>query len=463
MVSDYTGYPIDLPPTPSSDSDSHQNTPGTRPAEMHGSWTGYGMGTPYRTPMSLHSPLHPAAYASSPHPGSWPVPPMGTPYEPPTRGIPMLYSLPSGRPLPPAQSGGAFDMSAMGEALDGSDGSGRAAEPEIDLISRWAAGDHYGPVLEPFSIHVLNIKVLINPLLSPPTPDSDLPFLKWAMTSNPGLCTHSDRTHGYFAYSFKGQDEPATFPRVTRLTLVPSVSTASLQNTDAAHSNRPASGQTPLPFLIEINSSNSDVGVTCGDAIYGIDEVMRQMQGVAEYRALPEKGDLRRVAEYAYSHNRSYTDLGEGLRKADWMGLDVHFGGIRAPGSSSSSGHSSSHSGAEDTIRRVYGFGRGGKFNNSTDENDRLPEDDLPADNPCTFELLCVREMPMTRKEREAERVKAEMAEGRSSAGRRMSTVSSQSGDGSCSLQPPPGTPHSSTSSTTAVTPQTVSERSSEY
>ncbi|KAL0566668.1 hypothetical protein V5O48_015335, partial [Marasmius crinis-equi] len=170
LGSNYTGYPTDLPSAPSSDSHSHPNTPGTRPAEMHGSLPGYGMGTPYRTPMSLYPPPHPAAYAPSPHPGSWPVPPMGTPYEPPSREIPMLYSPPSGYPLPPTQSGGAFDMSAMGEASDGLDGS----EPEIDLISRWAAGDHYGPVLEPFLTHVLNIKVLVNPLLSPPTPDSDL-------------------------------------------------------------------------------------------------------------------------------------------------------------------------------------------------------------------------------------------------------------------------------------------------
>ncbi|KAL0565226.1 hypothetical protein V5O48_016802 [Marasmius crinis-equi] len=566
LSSDYTGYPTDLPPTPSSNSHSpyhsshsHPNTPGTRPAEMqHGAWPGYGMGTPYHAPPPMppyygpphppygHSPFVPPMTMGTPYgpppmgmgtpygpppmsmgmgtpyqpPGAWPLPPTHggggggggghTPYSrepplpphgpppplqhshshgPPPQGPPQIpqawmhmyggYPGPGGGMYgpPPGGPGGPYDMSGMAGALGGMGGMpgglGRAAEPGIDRIDQWAAGAHYGPVLEPFLTHILNTKLLINPLLSPSTPESDLPFLKWNMLFPSSMCQRSgDAEHVSWN---RGRNEPATFPRITKLTLIPSVSTASLRNAATSmHQHQTGGGgmgvpaaflagaeQTALPFLIDINASKPDVGVTCGDVIDGIYVAMYQMQGGTEFKALPEKGDLRRVAGYAYRHNRSRTHgvpggaLGEGLRRLDWMGLDIHFGGIRAPGSTPG------HAGAEHTIRRVCGFGSGGTFNNSTDENDRLPEDDLAGDNPCTFELLCVRRRPMTREEaerdqRDVERAQAELAgagagaggglgagggggggERRPGASRRMSRVSSQGGDGSSLLERP--------------------------
>ncbi|KAF9265900.1 hypothetical protein L218DRAFT_956870 [Marasmius fiardii PR-910] len=473
---DYTGYPS-LAPTPSSQSNNtplpptHPTTPGQRPPEPM--WPGHaGYPSPYHAPMPFYGPPGPYQSPFIPPmstpfvpPGAWPLPPVQqTPFQPqqpplpggPPPGVPPFPGYPYPAMyggyfpvIPPPQA--AYDMSAMQNALGGGAPAAagrpgtpggplaRAGEPGIDQLSSWTAGRHYGPVLEPFITHILNVKPAINPLLLPQTSDSDRPHLKWNMLFGSNMCQRSgDATHVSWN---KGRNDPATFPRVTRLTLVPSVSTASLRNAAATiNGGQPQQHnaalptaflsqgeQTPLPFIIPINASKRDVGVTCGDVIDGIYLVMCEMSGGKEFSALPEKSDLKKATAAAYRHNRSRAQgvpggrLGEGLRKMDWLCLDVWFGGVRSAG-------------CETTIRRVCGFGRGGTFNNTP--NDRLPEDDYPADNPCTFELLCVRRLPMSREEaeREAEaeeRIRAELEE-RERRDRRRSRAD---------MPPPPGTP----------------------
>ncbi|KAL0070468.1 hypothetical protein AAF712_002300 [Marasmius tenuissimus] len=491
LSSDYTGYPVGLPPTPSSHSTTplrspHHELPNSSMNWPPGAPPGAGpYGTPYQAPAAM-PPFggypHPAAFGgpyggASPFvppmammgtpyaPGAWPLPPLhpghtpyhggGAPLPPHGHGHghgPQQHQAPPPQPPPPPPQqgpqawmyggyggmgmfpgmggmGGMYDMSAMQGALPGGPPPpaaaaggpggplGRAAEQGMDQISHWSAGAHYGTVLEPFLTQILNVKLQINPLLAPSQPDSDQPFLKWSMLFPSNMCQRSgDADHVSW---HTGRNEPATFPRVTKLTLCPSVSTMSLRNAASSiHANQhhhhqdpqfltQEQLQTPLPFMIDINASKPDIGVTCGDVIDGIYVSLYQMSGGKEFNVFPADSPLRKVVAHAYRHNRSRTQgvpgggLGDGLRRLDWMGIDVYFGGVRAIGGGGGGG-------AEHTIRRVCGFGRGGTFNN--DPDDRLSEDDLPADNPCTFELLCVRRRPMTREEAAKEREEQERA-----------------------------------------------------
>ncbi|KAG7086408.1 hypothetical protein E1B28_002363 [Marasmius oreades] len=456
LSADYTGYP-NLTPTPQLQTSNTPlpPTPGSqRQPEPSPMWPGPGsFGTPYHPPMHFypgapgpyHTPFIPPMGTPFMTPGAWPLPPHQTPYQPqqpplpggppPPVGPPPFQGYPPAAMFPgypmypgmiPPPAVGPYDMAALQTALGGpaappgTQGGpfARAGEPGVDRLSPWAVGRHYGPVLEPFLTHILNVKPMINPLLLPHTPDADRPYLKWNMLFASNMCQRSgDATHVSWN---KGRNEPATFPRVTRLTLVPSLSTGSLRNAAATihggnsqQNNNPLptaflnqGEQTPIPFMIPVHASKREVGVTCGDVIDGIYMVLCEMSGGKEFSVLPERSDLKRAVAAAYRHNRSRApgvpggSLGDGLRKMDWLCLDVWFGGIRFQG-------------CESTIRKACGFGRGGTFNNTTEN--RIPEDDYPADNPCTYELLCVRRTPMTREEAEQEaaeeRVRVERSE----------------------------------------------------
>ncbi|EEB88199.1 hypothetical protein MPER_14099, partial [Moniliophthora perniciosa FA553] len=55
-----------------------------------------------------------------------------------------------------------------------------ATEHGTDRVSKWNAGAHYGPVLEPFLTRILEIQPEINPLLTPKE-DPEEEYIKWSM------------------------------------------------------------------------------------------------------------------------------------------------------------------------------------------------------------------------------------------------------------------------------------------
>ncbi|KAJ7221604.1 hypothetical protein GGX14DRAFT_430412 [Mycena pura] len=250
----------------------------------------------------------------------------------------------------PGMMGGGMGMGMGGGMGLGFGGAGmpdqqqplsRAIGQVGDRVGPFEEGTSYGPVLEPFLIRAVRAHVRLNPLISPAPDAGAQPFLKWNMLFQSNQCQRSDDPV-HLSWS-KGRNQPATFPRVTFLRLVSEA----------------------FPWTISVTARNRDVGVTCGDVIDTISRTMYQLTSQSEYEALASA--RRRAVGEAYRHNRSRAhgvpggSLNPGMLRLDWLVHDTRFGGVREN---------------ERLVRRVCG--------------DLLP---------CTFELACVRQYPMTAEE----------------------------------------------------------------
>ncbi|KAF8894816.1 hypothetical protein BD779DRAFT_1609427 [Infundibulicybe gibba] len=228
----------------------------------------------------------------------------------------------------------------------------------------FTAGDHYGPVLDPFLIHVVEARIMINPLIQPPPEEGpDRPFLKWDMIHAANAC---QRTTDPANMSWStGRDEPATAPRVSSLRLV----------------------SRAFPWMIEVHARSLDTGVTCGDVIDTLDDSMHKLSTEKDWTPLtPVK---QRAVRQAYNHNRSTASgvpggrLGRGLRRLDFLGHESMFGGIV--------------------------------------KDDALVTAVCGAALPCTFVVKCIRRYPPTPQE-----VREQQARQRSAATSRAPTVTEE-------------------------------------
>ncbi|KAJ3728340.1 hypothetical protein C8R42DRAFT_571312, partial [Lentinula raphanica] len=197
-----------------------------------------------------------------------------------------------------------------------------------------------GPVLEPFLVRVLNLKPRLNPLIQPHR-DPEHDYLKWTMLM-PSSMVQRSSDESRVSWS-NGRNDPATFPRVTSLRLVPNL----------------------LPFTIEVFARDPNIGVTCGDVIDTIGDSMLKHSGKSEFEILSP--DRQKMVSEAYRHNRSRAlgvpggRLGNGLRRMDFLGRETEFGGIKDDPA---------------TVRKICG-----------------------EDLPCTWVLCCRSRYPMTREE----------------------------------------------------------------
>lgn len=194
-----------------------------------------------------------------------------------------------------------------------------------------------GPVLEPFLVRAVSATIRINPLLSTPTGDD---YLRWNMlfsTSNCYRTTESRRSW------IKGRDAPATFPRLTHVRII----------------------SRSFPWMISVKAKRQNIGVTCGEVIDTISAYLHGDAAKKEYEHAPSR--RRREIWSAYQFNRS-TDanapgghLGEQLKRLDWLGSHSRFGGIIC--------------------------------------NDEFVKEACGDILPCTFELQCIQNYPLSQEE----------------------------------------------------------------
>lgn len=224
-------------------------------------------------------------------------------------------------------------------------------------------------MLEPFLLKRVKAALHINPLLQPAEDDLKRPYLEWNMLFPTARCRRSDDKIGR-SWS-AGRNDSATFPRVTTLRIV-------------------CRG---LPWMMEVNAQNPEVGVTCGELIEKICEMLHTLVNKKEMKMAPNE----RSIHDAYWYNRS-TDgydvpggrLGDGVRRVDWLLNNTAFGGFVR----------------NDELVRAQCGG---------------------AVLPCTFELRC--EPRFTKeKEKQEEEARAERAERAERAGRAERTHSHRSG-----------------------------------
>ncbi|KAH9483651.1 hypothetical protein JR316_0003121 [Psilocybe cubensis] len=348
VSADFVGYPngVDpwtaqaqgLPSTPmlgygNPMSPWHPQTPASAPAAYPN----------FNTPWNPSTPL-PSQWSSNPRGIPPPVPPPGhggySPYSPFTPAYPPPGQLPGGHGgAPPAWGMQGMGMHPqmhppMGPPHHGYFGAqcppdwvqqGFGPPPHInappppqrvapenqrtDQVSPFAIGPHYGPVLDPSLIHILGVQLRINPLLMPlPEDGSDQVHLNWNMlfpTSD--VQRSSDPSH--ISWS-KGRDEPATFPRVTQLSIV----------TES------------LPWIIEARATEKARGLTCGELIDAIGRSLGRLASEADYRLLSSQA--KRDLKFAYEYNRQrHQDvpggkLGAGMKRLDYLGRSTMFAGI---------------------------------------------------------------------------------------------------------------------------------------
>ncbi|KAL6308659.1 hypothetical protein BKA93DRAFT_725074 [Sparassis latifolia] len=177
-----------------------------------------------------------------------------------------------------------------------------------DKVDKFAEGDHYGAVLDPFVLKRVHARVEVNPLLQPPPENLDRAYLKWNMLFPTGQCQRS--TDPPSRSWHVGRHAPATWPRLTSLRLI----------------------SRSLPWPIEVTASNPFLGVTCGEVIETIQQYMYEKVSEAYYRTV--SGTRKRMLGEAFYYNRSTADgvpggrLPHMLLHCDWLGKNTTFGGI---------------------------------------------------------------------------------------------------------------------------------------
>ncbi|KAJ3967184.1 hypothetical protein EV361DRAFT_512799 [Lentinula raphanica] len=388
-TTEYTGFP-NFPPTPEyGPSPPLASAPQTSPAAQPPPSFGYGspwaqtqtpawhsapaMGTPWGMNAMLPGGAPPMPPGMPPG-----MPPSGTPwgmqamlpptaYGPPQMPMQGMQGMgppvmpPGGPPMMGMMGGGdPWNMAGMGQALPQPGGPLPRAVgvlgDRMDNIDEFTAGPNYGPVLEPFLVRVLNLKPRLNPLIQPPPVEMSDPehdYLKWTMLMPSSMVQRASEQDPRVSWS-TGRNDPATFPRITSLRLVPNL----------------------LPFTIEVFARDPNIGVTCGDVIDTIGDSMGKHSGQSEFSILSP--DRQKMVSEAYRHNRSRAlgvpggRLGPGLRRMDFLGRETEFGGIKDDSA---------------TVRKVCG-----------------------EDLPCTWVLCCRSRYPMTEREIEEQAIRDEAA-----------------------------------------------------
>lgn len=226
---------------------------GATPGNMYAGTPGWGE---YQQPVfpphlphlygfpSSHHPQS-APYPLGPLPGvTPPYPPMsgGSPYHP--HGYPGPY-MPGSMPLGPMPLYSDDRSHSFPE---------RPTEESI-RIDNWAVGSHYAPVLTPFQVAILDATLVVNPLLSPRevNPPSDDVFLEYNVLFPVGMARRSiDPSNRSWSV---GRNSPATSPRISQLRIV----------------------SREFPWVLEIEATRPQHGVTCLDVLEGIYEQLQDM------------------------------------------------------------------------------------------------------------------------------------------------------------------------------------------
>ncbi|KAF9484967.1 hypothetical protein BDN70DRAFT_796694 [Pholiota conissans] len=181
--------------------------------------------------------------------------------------------------------------------------------PVHDRMEPFATGPHYGPVLDPMLIKIVNAPVKINPLISPPVEEGpEQPYLKWDMLFETSFVQRSDEpAHQSW---MNGRGAPATFPRLSSLRLI----------------------TTQIPWMIDVVARDLERGVTCEEVIEAIAHNLGKSSSNSDYACL-HRHDQAELS-HAYRYNRSPNPgvpggrLKEAMKRLDYLRTNTSFGGI---------------------------------------------------------------------------------------------------------------------------------------
>ncbi|QRW00866.1 hypothetical protein RhiJN_28884 [Ceratobasidium sp. AG-Ba] len=260
-----------------------------------------GAGPVAPPPPMGYPPYGPTPYNPYGYPG---MPGGGYPGVPGAGGYPAPYFPPPQIMPPPGAMAHPGPASAISENMPLVVRGARLVRPKEDEqpAMKWEPGKDYAPVLDPFTLGILNPKMEIHPLLRPSDGGEHLVYNMLFPPSAIHLSTDPP-TKSWSS----GRFSMATFPRVKRIRIV-----------CRSH-----------PWLMEVTN---DSGVTVGDVCDRLyTEHQRHMSSAEWEMAVPT---LKRQMTKAYQWNRSTNPgapggvMGEGLRRVDWLMQTTHFAGL---------------------------------------------------------------------------------------------------------------------------------------
>ncbi|KAF8514726.1 hypothetical protein BU17DRAFT_24314, partial [Hysterangium stoloniferum] len=165
-----------------------------------------------------------------------------------------------------------------------------------------------GPVLTPFKVGILDVKVQISPLLAPATGTPGQPFLEYNVLLPVRSARRSTDQAGRSWTG--GRAAPATFPRVTELNLISKT----------------------FRWVITIKADNPTIGVTCSDVLHGIHEDMYRLAPRSTIEGLSPR-EYNLLME-SYRVNRSTArhapggEFGAPVKRGDFLHKSIMFDGI---------------------------------------------------------------------------------------------------------------------------------------
>lgn len=218
--------------------------------------------------------------------------PSQTPYIPTLQRPPITtYSPYSSRPLSRPKT-----SSNDSEDLD-------------NFISKWAVGDHYGPVLSPFIASIVRPEFSFNPMLHrPPADGENNTAMTWNMLY-PGSYSRLPLDPSGESW-FERRVEPATFPKMNSIRII----------------------SRTFPWMIEVKAEDVETAVTCRDIVDQLSKYFCVLLGPIEMDDV--SAEHRKAMSAAFRVNRSQEIPAEifrnsiGMRRIDWLCKNTMFEGL---------------------------------------------------------------------------------------------------------------------------------------
>lgn len=281
------------------------------PMYINGQGPYYTSSAPHtRSSRHRHSPSPPPQVASP-----WGVPvPAGNrygyseparPWPPPT----VYYQPPIQSHPPPQRPPSAPRSSRSSQPLSRPKTTSSDPEGVDNLISKWAVGEHYGTVLDPFIASIVRPEFLINPmLLLRPVEGVNNTAIIWNIVYPGSYARIPDDPSG--ESWFQERVEPATFPRMSSIRVI----------------------SRTFPWIIEIKAEANGIAVTCRDVVDQLHKYLCVLLGPIEMDDVTP--DHRKAMSVAFRANRSQDIPAEifrdsiGMRRMDWLCKNTMFEGL---------------------------------------------------------------------------------------------------------------------------------------
>ncbi|KAG6816958.1 hypothetical protein H0H93_007601, partial [Arthromyces matolae] len=175
------------------------------------------------------------------------------------------------------------------------------------FVDPFTAGPGYGPVLNLFEIKLLHVETRINPLLTPALQQPrNKAYLKWNMGFPSKDCRLA--INEYSTLWSEGRDQPATFPRISNMSIIiPQI----------------------YPWLVKIRANDSAIGITCGEVVDALAHEFQRDLSAEDYHDLSTEVAIS-TGGWWDGRPVFLVPLKQAMQRLDLLGIYSMYGGIYA-------------------------------------------------------------------------------------------------------------------------------------